>query len=760
MPASQPQLVVDQALSHVLQVPGWAPTPPPSRPVVAPKRRRFLQAVREAARFNARTFAAVPSWMRGRGLALLESQLRDTIYGRDSGMLVDLGPRVVEDPGRAATHALKSERERLLRDTSLEASRAPAPLPVTWRSLRTVALGLVDGGELDGMHEPRNLGRREVLAPGDVVVNPGAEWRDDVATVPADDPAVMRAHRAALGALVAEAQEQLDEAEQVLDDALEKARKRAKAAAKRRRAQAAAQAAKRAKAAAAAQDEADDEDALSASDEDDESPADERSGALSEAADQDDEQYDEQDDEPDDEAAEAAAFAADVESDRDVRRARAALAAAQAELDVAEARRDAYEGWFATQSRTLLWRLGDDVGRRAHEHRETVRRIEESTADPVAPAAEKLARARKRLTWFWAVVLLGWLAVVVTMVLLEKFAPEPDWAQTAIRCAYVTLAVPVLLAIANHSLYRKVLAYEHRLQQQIVQLRHDIDEYLFSGQEARRLEALYGSLRDWVGILGEVVRRPWQAPPRAFEDVADSVVDAFPAAMGVARQPEDAALPLLVRTNAYRLVYQQGWASWAFNRAYEEFEGEMPAAVDGHLEVDLDVAGTPVGARARLRDFWAAGRARATLSGIRLEALRDAVTTGDLVLPTRVVGRVGRYSDGLETPEPEFFRAVGSEVTAFAQHVFSPAGLQSRRHYVQRSVVWMPRSARGTDGPQGGDAVEVRPCAGPTAVRVDLSGRVGLHELGIFTSRQEPLAAEPREHAVDAHDEVPQEVWY
>ncbi len=743
VPVARPDLVVDKALAHLLEVPGWAQSAPPTRQAVGTTRRRFLQAVRDAARFNARTFGAVPSWLLGRGRTVLESQLRDALVGEDSGVLVDIGPRVLDDPRRAATLALQKERERLRRDTSIEANRAQAPQAVTWTALRTLALGLVDGGPLGELDEPRNLGRREVLAPGDVVVVPGEVWRDDVGTAAADDPAAMRVHARDLGALVAEHEAHAVAARAALDEALAKAEKRAEAA-RRRRARTASQDDE------TTQKTADDEESEDApvdepADDPTAEPADDATAEPAGGS---------SDDEPVD------ASPSDVEADRGVVRAREVLRRAEAELAIAEERRDRYEEWFAEQSRALLWRLGDDVGSRARTYRERVQAIEKRTADPVAPAAERLAAARRRLVGVWVGVLVGWLVAVGATVFLTWRSVEPDWAQAAIWAGAFTILAPLLLALANHRLYRQVLAYEHLLQQQIVGLRNDVAEYVFSGQEASRLEALCSALKDWVGILGEVVRRPWQAPALAFEDVPDEVVDAFPAAMGVARQPEDTPLPLEVRTAAYRLVYPQGWAARAFVRAYEEFESELPSATEGHLEVDLDVTGASVGARARLREFWASGRARATLSDIQLGVVRDAVASGELTLPTRVVGRVGRYSDGLQVVEPEFFRAVASEVTAFASHVFSPAGMQSRRHYVVRSVVWMPRSARGADEAQRGDPVEVRPCTGPTAVRVDLSGRVSLHELGIFAARPAVAATTQSAPALVATEPEGEEAWY
>src|SRR5450756_750230 len=162
---------------------------------------------------------------------------------------------------------------------------------------------------------------------------------------------------------------------------------------------------------------------------------------------------------------------------------------------------------------------------------------------------------------------------------------------------------------------------------------------------------------------------------------------------------------------AYRTVYPQGWSSRAFERGYEAWEGEQPDGPgEGHRAVDLDVQDSPVGPRRRLLEYWATGAARVVLTDEAYRRLLRAVREGDIELPDRVVGRIGRYADGESGPEPEFFHATASESTTFATDVFSA-------------------SARGAVAVTD---VEARECSGPTAVRVDVSRRVLVTDLVPF----------------------------
>lgn len=273
--------------------------------------------------------------------------------------------------------------------------------------------------------------------------------------------------------------------------------------------------------------------------------------------------------------------------------------------------------------------------------------------------------------------------------------------------------------------------YERQVEEQLYRLRVDSADRLYSGREHGRYELLYRSLRDWERILGEGLHRPWAEVPARFDDLPDEVIEALPAAMAVARQPEEDVASTTLR-QAYGLVYDRGWASRLFAIAHEDWEAEQggPSGA-GHDAVDLDSLDSDLGPRRLFRDYWMRGgpRLRAAET-VRADIVR-AAGSGDLALPNRLVRRLGRYSDGMAVPEPEYYRPLAVERTAFALDIFSAEGRVARRHYVDRSVAWLPDAARaGVHAP----TMQLRASEGPTAVRVDLSERIPAPDLTLFST--------------------------
>ena len=199
VPASQPEIIVSQATNQILSRAEWAPTPLGASTTPSKARRGMWASIRTAVSFNLRTVGAVFSWTLTRGRSSIERTATHALVGQDSGVLVTLGPRVTNTVEEIAKDVLDAERRRLDEQVRYQATRTASPQPATWTRLRTIVFGLVDGGPLDDLAEPRQLGRRELLEPRDVVSPPGAMWTTlDGTGVGADDPAGMRAYAADL----------------------------------------------------------------------------------------------------------------------------------------------------------------------------------------------------------------------------------------------------------------------------------------------------------------------------------------------------------------------------------------------------------------------------------------------------------------------------------------------------------------------------------------------------------------------------------
>src|SRR5690606_6513087 len=106
----------------------------------------------------------------------------------DAGAVVTLGPRVVDRMDEVAREILDAQRAELAEALTYEATRAAPPAPTTWSLLRRLSFALADGGPVEGMDTPRQLGRREVLEPWQVAPRPGASFTTrDGRTVEATD---------------------------------------------------------------------------------------------------------------------------------------------------------------------------------------------------------------------------------------------------------------------------------------------------------------------------------------------------------------------------------------------------------------------------------------------------------------------------------------------------------------------------------------------------------------------------------------------
>ena len=164
-PASHSDLVVAQAANYLLSQPDWAPVPAPAVAPPQAERRDFWSAVKQTAGFNAKTFAAVISWLLSSGRAGFEKRATGVLVGDGAGVLVTLGPRVVDSPEEIAKNVLRDERDQIDQRIRLEATRAMAPQPTVWTHLRALAFGLVDGGPVDGITERSADGWRATGTP-------------------------------------------------------------------------------------------------------------------------------------------------------------------------------------------------------------------------------------------------------------------------------------------------------------------------------------------------------------------------------------------------------------------------------------------------------------------------------------------------------------------------------------------------------------------------------------------------------------------
>lgn len=695
-PAGDHELVVGRAVRSILTTPEWAPTPAPADTAPPPERERFVRASARAARFNVRTVGAVVGWTFSRGRDLVDQAATAQVVGTDAGAVVTLGPRVVDRMDEVAREILDAQRAGLAEALTYEATRAAPPAPTTWSLLRRLSFALADGGPVEGMDTPRQLGRREVLEPWQVAPRPGASFTTrDGRTVEATDPPAMRALRTELATQLRN-----------LEGEAEALRRRVEAESAQPPVEPSPE---------AGADEP-------SHDEQPEPPGEQTADHGAQETDPGQPATD-----PGEQATDPGGRAIDrTETER-------RLDTVEEELTRVREECDAYGSWFDEVSSSLLWRVGDDVARRLDET-QNARQSFDASQETTAPATAALDAAKRRLLRRWWTTLgLAALALVVMAVVVGK-RESPDWWDVAMWTAAVIGATVAVLAMVNHAFYKAFRRYEWRIRNALAAQAAAAARFLWLGKEQVRLRVLYEGWRDWTTIVSEVLHRPWQPPAPRTHDLPEEVVAKLPAAMAAARQQEEQVeLPPTLLARAWATVYREGWAQQAFDATYEHLAEEMLlTGASGYLDVDVDTAPSAVSPRGQLREIWCSGRARALLADRQADRLREAVHDSALTLPLRRVTRMGPHSDHEWRDEPDYFAALATSQTTFALDVFGSVARAQHRHYAHHVRVWLPRSAHPEAAPGSDPALRVEPAHGTTALRVDLSRRLRPRDLAVF----------------------------
>ncbi len=383
----------------------------------------------------------------------------------------------------------------------------------------------------------------------------------------------------------------------------------------------------------------------------------------------------------------------------------------------------------------LVRQLDDELTRRATALDEELARLDASVpAEPPGRAALQRAERRLKVRWVVAVI---WF-VVAAVVTASYFSGQPT-ARGASWALSLTVLVPLSVIIgAHHFYYRTLRRYEWVTEQALVDRRRRAEARIFARRERARLRLLHDALVDWAEIIGHLVHRPWSPGTATSLELADDVVQAFPAAVGVgvARGAgERGASPAALA--AVAVLCHRGWSSELFDDLVASLDEE--STDNGHSAADLDSRDSPLSPRRQLLQACRTG-ASSTLAAQRATArIREAVAEGRLRLPDRLIERVGRFADGRPVRETEFYRATLGPATPFALDQWTPAGLHRARHVPRTSSAWVPR----VDGELPG-GVEVTETAGTVALRVDISRRAEPGDLLLFASDDGPGPASTR----------------
>lgn len=373
--------------------------------------------------------------------------------------------------------------------------------------------------------------------------------------------------------------------------------------------------------------------------------------------------------------------------------------------------------WAAGRSSSLLWRLADDVHRRAVSAERRANENYSEIAAGTPPAVEQVRSAQTRLIRWWTALLVIWLAL--TAYAGWRYLTERSGLVWTLSCAMTTLVVALMaIALANHGFFRAVRRHERGVQMLLAQRRRAAEAYVTSRREAQRLSAIYGSLLDWAEIIGWVLHRPWAPQPQETKSLSDEGLAGLPAAVAVARPDQSTAdLPARNVATAAAELCSPGWSTRLFNQVTAMYEDRDDVDKDGgYLAADLDTLDSPQSPRRQLLELMKDGSGPRHLTERAHYSIRAALAGGRVDLPPRWVQRLGRFSDNVERQDVDFFAATTRPAIPFVDDTWTPRGLHRRRHLPEAVSAWLPQGVRASK-----DGLRVLPAQGDIAVRVDVS---------------------------------------
>lgn len=686
---SAPAVLSQRAAQQLLGTPNWA-SPDPVYPARSPVQQRTPGSIfRAAASYNVRLFGTGVRWATRRGKSSAEELLTEQLVGRGTDISIAFRPQSPEELREIGAHEQRTTEQTVGAMIEAEGWAHDLPLPETWRDLRSVTFGLLDGGSLPEGVRTEGAGRLIEVVPNRYAVPPPEDVGDfGTGTVDIVDARAFRSAAAAIDADVHRAQGDLETAERAAAQILPPT-------------------------------PAAPQSATTPS----ELPVSETLTSSSPPPGQ-----------PVPHGPPPPVSGGQQERSR--------VDQARAQLHAVEETRKKARSWEARRSESLLWLVADDVSRRLDQARARTEELEKTPAATTQPAMDELRKAFTQLTSTWRVSV----AVGVVLLLALGGAQLLGWTSLGVFLLSVTvvlLGVVLAIGVANHVYFKADLRYRRDFHEAIHRRRAMGEELVNLRRTIGWLEARYEGLMLWAEIISRLVYHPWGAVQHSDYSMSTEDITHLPAAVAFAEENADQdRVPFgpHVVLRAVNVICGREYLSRRFTDLLEDFtvdEGH-PTSTAAEL-VDNDDLFTGASPRRQLLHYLrqGAGPDRATHRA-RVQ-LATAVETETVRLPDLQVRRLGPFSDGQTVTEGDFYRASLRVATPLTMDQWSPQGQVSSKHLLSRSLVWLPSGGAGS----ARDGLEVRRAVGKTALRVDLSERSAVEHLAIFAERQGQL--EPAE---------------
>lgn len=398
--------------------------------------------------------------------------------------------------------------------------------------------------------------------------------------------------------------------------------------------------------------------------------------------------------------------------------------------------------WVSRRSNSLLWRLAASLWARQEQAHKRASAAYEQAVETLGPESGAVRKSRTTLLVCWAIVGVLCLGAGLWAARLDWATPSLTWPRFARGISLLLLLCAAIALFGGWVYYKALSRFERQIQLLLERRRHASEVFVVASREARRLELLYGGVRDWAEIIGWLLHEPWIPSGTPTEGVQVEVAD-LPASVAIAVPAASTSdLPIGLTQQAVSVLCSRGWTTQLFDDVVAATEDRRARrnGDQGHLPADLDAGVTNSGARQQLIRDVASPDLRRSLADPARERVAAGIANGAIELPARDVVRLGDYAAVEPISDTQFYAGALGPATPFVSDLWSDQGMQERCHVVARSLAWIPTTRADGDG-----RVETRASAGDCSVRVDISRSCVPAQLALF----EPRGREERPSTID-----------
>lgn len=268
--------------------------------------------------------------------------------------------------------------------------------------------------------------------------------------------------------------------------------------------------------------------------------------------------------------------------------------------------------WRHEVERSIVWKLRASMRAESDAARRDVEAIQNEVETLERYQPNVLVEARKN---FHKKLLIAWpITALVTglVVLASQSDPLKNWLlehqynndAIALMATAIGLGISLLIYLGVAVSYHKAWShFQRKVDTTYTHLSSLSERYVHGMREENRLKVLHRQARDWLGLIGTALNRPWSPRPSWLESSINTLqTDALPFAMHVAQaKDDDQASRAILRSRADRTIGIKGWREVAFERliteigrvsgkskdvfSVEALDNDLPHATNGSRDI-------------------------------------------------------------------------------------------------------------------------------------------------------------------------------